>query len=120
MADHISTKKMLVGGMSLQGIAIIALTMVDEFASILSCAILLGVGTAMVYPTFITVIAQHSHPQQRAETVGIFRLWRDLGYVFGALISGAIADHWGILPAIFFIGVITLMSGWVVQLRMNN
>jgi MFS family permease len=120
MADHISTKKMLVGGMSLQGIAIIALTMVDEFAPILSCAILLGVGTALVYPTFITVIAQHSHPQQRAETVGIFRLWRDLGYVFGALISGAIADHWGIMPAIFFIGVITLISGWVVQLRMNN
>jgi MFS family permease len=120
MADHISTKKMLVGGMSLQGIAIIALTMVDKFGPILSCAILLGVGTALVYPTFITVIAQHSHPEQRAETVGIFRLWRDLGYVFGALISGAIADHWGILPAIFFIGVITLISGWVVQLRMNN
>jgi predicted MFS family arabinose efflux permease len=78
----------------------------------------LGLGTALVYPTFLSTIAQATSPKQRAESIGTFRLWRDLGYAFGAIISGVIADIFGIQYAIFFIGGLTVASALVIQFRM--
>jgi len=80
----------------------------------------LGLGTALVYPTFLAVLAAHTHPQQRSEAVGIFRLWRDLGYAIGALLTGLIADRFGITASILAIGVVTVLSGVVVWLRMPS
>ena len=79
---------------------------------------LLGWGTALVYPTFLSTIAQATSPQQRAESIGTFRLWRDLGYAIGAVISGISADLFGINKAIVLIGIITISSSLVIQIRM--
>lgn len=120
MSDHFETKKMIVGGMLLQGLAILGLTIFQSLEYLIIMGLLLGLGTALVYPTFIAVISHYSHPTQRAETIGIYRLWRDLGYVAGAILSGWVADHWGVTTAIQLIGIITLLSGGFVQIRMEN
>ena len=118
MADHYSRKSMLFGGMLLQGLAIICIPMSNEFSILSIIAVFLGLGTALVYPTFLTLIAQHNAPKQRAESVGIFRLWRDLGYAIGAITSGIIADFFGISGAIQSIGLLTILSAIVIQVRM--
>ena len=79
---------------------------------------ILGLGTALVYPTFLTTIAQATSPKQRAESIGTFRLWRDLGYAFGAVISGITADLLGVEYAIFFIGGLTIISSLIIKFRM--
>jgi MFS family permease len=80
--------------------------------------ILLGIGTALVYPNFLTVIAENSHPAQRAQTMSIFRFWRDSGYVIGALLSGIIADRFGIKAAFMAVAVITASAGLLAEIRM--
>jgi len=75
---------------------------------------------ALVYPTFLSTIASVTAPVQRAESLGAFRLWRDLGYAVGALISGLIADRWGLEAAIVAIGLVTLASAMVIALRMPS
>ncbi len=117
LADVLSNSKMIFWGMIIQGLAIMGITVSIHYFSLLFFAVLLGLGTALVYPTFSTMISKIAHPQQRAELVGVFRLWRDLGYVFGAIISGWIADHWGVLMAISSVGFITLLSGLFFSLR---
>jgi MFS family permease len=79
---------------------------------------LLGFGTALVYPTFLSAIAEATSPNQRAESIGTFRLWRDLGYAFGAIISGIIADVFGVEYAILLIGFITIISATIIKFRM--
>jgi len=118
MSDIYSKKKMLFWGMFLQGIAIISIPFFVEFYQLAIIASLLGFGTALVYPTFLSAIANATHPNQRAESIGIFRLWRDLGYAFGAILSGIIADAFGITYAIITIGILTILSSIVIQLRM--
>jgi len=118
MADHFSIKKMLVIGMLLQAIAIIALPSSSNFTFYIIIAVVLGIGTALVYPTFFTAIACITPPIQRAESIGTFRLWRDLGYVFGAIISGTIADVFGLSTAIVSIGIITLISAIQLKIRL--
>ena len=101
-----------------QGIAILILPFTSDFSHLAMLAILLGIGTAIVYPTFLSAIARATTPHQRAESIGTFRLWRDLGYAIGAIISGITADMFGIHWAIILIGFITVLSAWVIQLRM--
>jgi rhodanese-related sulfurtransferase len=72
----------------------------------------------LVYPTFLSTIAQATSPKQRAESIGTFRLWRDLGYAFGALISGVTADVFGLQYAIFLVGGLTIISSLVIKFRM--
>ena len=103
-----------------QGLAIILLPQFTSFGPILVMNILLGLGTALVYPTFLAAIAKGTRPEQRAESIGTFRLWRDLGYVFGALISGLTADALGISAAIMLVGFITIASALVIRFRMPN
>ncbi len=118
MSDHYSKKAMLFWGMLLQGIAILLLPLSSSFIVLASLSAILGFGTALVYPTFLSTIAQATSPKQRAESIGTFRLWRDLGYAFGAIISGIIADLFGIQYAIYFIGILTISSAFVIQIRM--
>jgi MFS family permease len=80
---------------------------------------LLGWGTAMVYPTFLATVAENTNPQDRAKSIGIFRLWRDLGYAIGAILTGIIADLFSINAAILFIGLLTFASAAIIFFRMK-
>lgn len=118
MSDHFSKKKMLFWGMFIQGLVICVLPFTSTFVVFIVISVVMGFGTALVYPTFLSAIAENTIPQQRAESMGTFRLWRDLGYVIGAIISGAIADLLGLEYAIVFIGILTLISSLIVKWRM--
>ncbi len=118
MSDHYSKKAMLFWGMLLQGLAIILIPLSSDFYILATISAILGLGTALVYPTFLSTIAQATSPKQRAESIGTFRLWRDLGYAFGAILSGIIADVFGIQYAIYLIGALTIISSLVIKYRM--
>lgn len=118
MSDHYSKKGMLFWGMLLQGLAILCIPFFTHFYILAGLSVLLGLGTALVYPTFLATIAQVTSPKQRAESIGTFRLWRDLGYAFGAIISGVTADLFGINYAILLIGLLTMISSLVIKFRM--
>ena len=118
MSDHFPKKAMLFWGMALQAGAILFIPFANQYATLGLLSGLLGLGTALVYPTFLSAIAQETSPNQRAESIGVFRLWRDSGYVFGALISGLVTDYFGITPAVLLIGLLTLLSAGVIQYRM--
>ncbi len=118
MSDHYSKKAMLFWGMLLQGMAIMLIPSSVGFYILIFLSAALGVGTALVYPTFLSAIAQAITPMQRAESIGTFRLWRDLGYVFGAITSGTVADILGVESAIRFVGLLTIFSSLVIQFRM--
>ena len=120
MSDLYSKKKMLFWGMLIQGISIILLPFNTYFLFLVFLSIFLGLGTAIVYPTFLNVIANESPPLQRAESIGVFRLWRDLGYAIGAIVSGITADLFGIEFSIILIGLITIFSSIVIQFRMPS
>lgn len=94
--------------------------MFSTFAWFVSAAVLLGVGTAMVYPSLLAAIGDVVNPVWRASTVGVYRLWRDMGYAFGALLSGVMADAFGVASAIGFIAFLTFMSGVVVAFRFKD
>lgn len=118
MSDHYSKKAMLFWGMLLQGIAIMLIPISSSFYALTAISAILGLGTALVYPTFLSTLAQATSPKQRAESIGTFRLWRDLGYALGAVISGITADLFGIGHAIFLIGGLTILSSLVIKFRM--
>lgn len=118
MSDHYSKKAMLFWGMLLQGLAILLIPFSSDFYVLATISAILGLGTALVYPTFLSTIAQATSPRQRAESIGTFRLWRDLGYAFGAVISGITADIFGVEYAIFLIGGLTIISSLIIKFRM--
>ena len=118
MSDHYSKKAMLFWGMLLQGLAILLIPISTDFYILVALSAVLGFGTALVYPTFLSTIAQATNPHQRAESIGTFRLWRDLGYAVGAILSGLIADFLGVDLAIFAIGGITILSSVIIKFRM--
>ncbi len=120
MGDIYSKKAMLFWGMLLQGIAILFLPYISEFYALAGISAILGLGTALVYPTFLSAIADATSPRQRAESIGTFRLWRDLGYAFGAIISGVVADTFGIQYAILLIGGLTIISSLIIKFRMEE
>lgn len=118
MADLYARKAMLFWGMLLQGVAILWLPFTGDWSALILLAAALGLGTALVYPTFLTTIAAVTRPGQRAESIGVFRLWRDLGYAFGAIASGWLADRFGLETAILAVGLLTLLSALVIGIRM--
>jgi MFS family permease len=103
-----------------QAVGIAVVTMADAFAGFAAGAILLGLGTAMVYPTFIAVIGDVAHPAWRARSLGAYRFWRDTGYVAGALLAGATADVFGLPAALTIVATLTFVSGVVVAARMSE
>ncbi len=120
LSDHVSKKQMIVLGMLLQAVAIISLLWAENLVFFAVSSIFLGFGTAIVYPVFLSAVADNTHPEQRAESIGIFRLWRDLGYVIGALLTGLLADRFGASTAIAAIGVLTAASGLLIHRRMHD
>jgi MFS family permease len=120
MADHMSKKKMLFWGMLIQSLAIILMVFAISFYHFIVLAVVLGIGTAMVYPTFLAGIADFTHPLQRAKSIGVFRLWRDLGYAIGAILTGVIADILNIDTSIIVIGVLTFISAIIIKIRMTD
>ena len=118
MSDKYSKKSMLFWGMLIQGLAILGLPFTSNFYALALISAILGLGTALVYPTFLSTIAQATSPKQRAESIGTFRLWRDLGYAFGAIISGITADIFGLEYAIMLVGTLTIFSSLIIKFRM--
>ena len=120
LSDRLGRKGMIVAGMMLQGVAIILLPFLHGFAWWAVAMVLLGLGTALVYPTLLAAISDVAHPEWRASAVGVYRLWRDSGYAIGALLAGVLADLFGVPWAIGVIGVLTFLSGVVVKIVMSE
>ncbi|KPM46779.1 MFS transporter [Jiulongibacter sediminis] len=119
LADIWVKKSMLFWGMLVQGFAIITMIFAASFVQFALLSILLGLGTAVVYPTFLAAIADYTHPEQRAESLGVFRLWRDIGYAVGAILTGFLADFFGLDSSLVGIGALTALSALVIALRMS-
>ena len=120
LSDRIGRKWLIAGGMWLQAAGIALVVASSRFAGFAAGCVLLGAGTAMVYPTLLAAIADVAHPSWRASAVGVYRLWRDLGYAVGALVAGAVADALGLEAAIWLIAAVTFASGLVVAIRMRE
>jgi len=118
LSDRVGRKWLIAGGMWVQAGAIALIAVGSSFAVWAIGAVLLGVGTAMVYPTLLAAIGDVAHPTWRASSVGVYRLWRDGGFAVGALLAGGVADLFGIATAIWVVALITAASGVVVALRM--
>jgi MFS family permease len=119
-SDRVGRKWLIASGMWVQaaGIAVVALE--NGYAGFAAGGVLLGIGTAMVYPTLLAAIGDVAHPSWRASSVGVYRLWRDLGYAIGALLAGLVADALGLSAALWVVAAITLASGVVVATRMSE
>jgi MFS family permease len=118
LSDRWGRKGLIMGGMHVQGAALIAMTMSQGVLPWAAASVALGLGTAMVYPTLLAAVADVAHPSWRASAVGIYRLWRDLGYAVGAAAAGLLSDAFGMGAAIAAIGMLTIASGLVVMVRM--
>jgi MFS family permease len=118
LSDRWGRKGLIVSGMVVQGIALVAAAGAASFRMWVAVMVLLGLGTAMVYPTLLAAVADAAHPASRGAAVGVYRLWRDAGYAVGALLTGALADRLGMGPAIVATGGLTILSGLVVAVRM--
>ena len=119
LADILSKRSLMFWGMLLQGVALSFMVVTKEFYPFLFLSAVLGIGTALVYPTFLAGIATYTNPMQRAESIGVFRLWRDLGYALGAILTGVIADLLGINYSIMVIAIITIISSLIIRFRMD-
>ena len=120
LSDRIGRKWLIVGGMLVQAVALGMVGVGHSFGIWLAAAVLLGAGTAMVYPTLLAAIGDVAHPGWRARSVGVYRLWRDGGFAIGALLSGLLADAFGIPSAILVVAALTAASGAVVAVRMRG
>jgi MFS family permease len=119
-SDRVGRKRLIVAGMLAQAAAIAAIAAWTGFGPWLAAAIVLGVGTAMVYPTLIAVVADVAEPRQRGAITGIYRFWRDLGFAVGAILVGVLADRFDARVAILVVAGLTAISGLVVALRMRE
>ncbi len=120
LSDRIGRKWLIAGGMWTQAVGIALTATSSTFPGFASGAVLLGVGTAMVYPTLLAAIGDVAQPSWRASSVGVYRLWRDLGYAIGAVVAGAVADLLGLSAAVWVVACVTLASGVVVAVRMTE
>jgi MFS family permease len=120
LSDRVGRKWLIAAGMWVQAVGIGLVTTSATFAGFTAAAILLGIGTAMVYPTLLAAIGDVAHPSWRASSIGVYRLWRDLGYAVGALITGIVADLVGTGAAMWVVAALTFSSGVVVAARMTE
>lgn len=118
MSDRVGRKWMIVSGMWLQAAALAVVAVAGSFVGWAFASVLLGLGTALVYPTLLAAIGDVAHPTWRARAVGVYRLWRDGGFAAGALLAGIVADAWGVRAAIWVVAGVTAASGLVVAARM--
>lgn len=120
LSDRFGRKWLIAIGMWVQAGGIAATALSAQVAGFMLGAVLLGIGTAMVYPTLLAAIGDVAHPSWRASAVGVYRLWRDFGYALGALLAGVTADIFGLAPAVWLVAGLTLVSGCIVALRMSE
>ena len=120
LSDRVGRKWLIASGMWVQSVGIGFVVLSGSFAGFATGAALLGVGTAMVYPTLLAAIGDVAHPTWRASSVGVYRLWRDLGYAIGALLAGITADALGLSAAMWLVAALTFASGVVVAVRMRE
>jgi len=120
LSDRWGRKGLIVGGMWVQAMGISVTVATRSFGWWMLGSVLLGVGTAMVYPSLIAAVSDNSHPSWRARSLSVYRFWRDLGYAVGALSAGIIADTWGISWAIGSVGILTFLSGSVVATSLRE
>jgi MFS family permease len=120
LSDRWGRKGLIVGGMWVQAAGLFLTAFTREFEYWLVGSLLLGIGTAMVYPSLIAAVSDASHPTWRARSLSVYRFWRDLGYAIGALSAGIIADIWGMSWAIGIIAALTFISGSLVALLMRE
>jgi MFS family permease len=120
LSDRWGRKGLIVWGMWIQAAGIFVTVVTQSFEWWLLGSVLLGLGTAMVYPALIAAVSDASHPTWRARSLSVYRFWRDLGYAVGALSAGVIADVFGIAWAIGSVGALTFLSGAVVALCMRE
>jgi MFS family permease len=120
LSDRVGRKWLIAAGMWVQAVGLGVTVVSVQFWSFVVGAVLLGLGTAMVYPTLLAAIGDVAHPSWRASAVGVYRLWRDLGYAIGALIAGITADIFGLSAAVWLVAGITMASGVIAVLRMDE
>lgn len=120
VSDYTGRKNMLFAGLMVQAASLLIFPLLSHFYEFLIAASFLGFGTAMVYPTFLAAVADLVHPEDRAESIGVFRLWRDGGYAVGALLAGFLADVFDLGMAITITGVVVLSSGVILLFSMNK
>jgi MFS family permease len=118
LSDRWGRKGLIAWGMHVQGATLVAMALWRGFVPWIVAAVALGIGTAMVYPTLLAAVGDVADPEWRATAVGVYRLWRDLGYAAGAVIAGLLADALGMATAIALVGLLTFLSGVVVVVRM--
>lgn len=120
LSDRWGRKWLVVSGMTVQGIALVSMALTRGPVKWSIALVVLGVGTALVYPTLLAAVGDIARPSWRGAMVGVYRLWRDLGYVAGALLAGVIADAFGVPTAIGVIGVMTAISGVIFGIRFRE
>jgi len=119
LADLICSKALLQWGMFAQGITLMGFVSASSFTHYVILSVLLGLGTAIVYPTFLTAISSYTHPLDRAKSLGVFRFWRDLGYAIGALMTGVLVTYFGYEMGIWAIALLTVTSSIIIWRRMS-
>jgi MFS family permease len=117
-SDRIGRKPLIVAGMLLQGVALALMAVATSFAPWVLGAVLVGAGTALVYPTLIAAVGDVAHPRWRATAVGVYRLWRDTGYVVGGILGGIVADALDLRAAVWAMAGLSVASAVVVAVRM--
>jgi MFS family permease len=120
LSDRLGRKWLIAGGMWVQAAGIAAVVFWPRLPGFAAGSVLLGLGTAMVYPTLLAAIGDVAQPLWRASAVGVYRLWRDLGYAVGAILSGVTADLFGLPAAISIVAVLTFASGAMVAFRLRE
>jgi MFS family permease len=120
LSDRIGRKGLIVAGMWVQAVGIGIVVLSNGVPGFAAGNVLLGLGTAMVYPTLLAAIGDVAHPSWRASAVGVYRLWRDLGYAIGALVAGLVADALGLDAAVWLVAAVTFGAGVVVLVRMTE
>ena len=120
LSDRVGRKPLIVAGMLIQAVAIATIAAGSSFGIWFVAAATLGLGTAMVYPALLAAIADVAAPAWRASAIGVYRLWRDLGFAVGAVVAGVAADRFGMPAAIVLVAGLTALSGVVVLVRMRE
>lgn len=120
LSDRVGRKRLIVAGMLIQAVAIAAIAAFSGFVPWLAAAVVLGIGTAMVYPTLIAVVADVAEPRQRGAVTGVYRFWRDAGFAVGALLVGLLVDRFDARAAILVVAALTAVSGLIVAVRMQE
>ncbi len=120
LSDRTGRKWLIVSGLWTQAVGIAVVTVARAFGGFAIGSLLLGLGTAMVYPTLLAAVGDVAHPAWRASAVGVYRLWRDLGYAVGALLAGVTADAFGLSVEMWVVARLTFTSGLVSAVRMTE